>query len=305
MSKTNKKIYILICGQFVETQKKDWLKQLPELTIMTNAEAVEIFDGTSADMTPEVWFKLAKAIYQRLPSASGFVVLHNVDNILYTSSAMTFLLQNLTKPIIFTGRQFNANKIDFKANLINAVQAASNDFSEVALMFGNRLLRASQATLVLPESLNIFSAPDNSVIGRIDFSIRIFRKLVSSNTGRTKLFDKLSDNLAIIDISPLTNLKSLAKQLTDKDGIIVNAENCESLPEDLIFILQKITATVPVVVWSNKMDSLGLTAKNMIVINNMTWVTTELKFAWALTQTTDIKKVLALMTKNIAGEIIT
>ena len=191
-----------------------------------------------------------------------------------------------------------------RANLINASQTTHFNFTEVCLMFGNRLLRANQARQSLEKSLNVFTAPLNAVLGRIDFSIRIFDKLALNNKGKTKLFDQLSDQVEIIRITPVLNLKILAKRLVDREGIIVNAKYYQELPRDLMFLFEKITPDLPVVIWTNRIQALPIAPKNIILINNLTWETTVTKFMWAVGQSTNAQKVKELMLKDVAGEII-
>ena len=307
MAQKGQKIYLMVVSESPGMQKKDWLSQMPELRIIADLEPVFIFDQPSVNITPEVWLKLAREIHQRLDSAGGFVILHGVDNLLFTSSALSFLLQNLTKPIVFTGTQFGSlqsRRVEMRANLINASQTTHFNFTEVCLMFGNRLLRANQARQSLEKSLNVFTAPLNAVLGRIDFSIRIFDKLALNNKGKTKLFDQLSDQVEIIRITPVLNLKILAKRLVDREGIIVNAKYYQELPRDLMFLFEKITPDLPVVIWTNRIQALPIAPKNIILINNLTWETTVTKFMWAVGQTTNAQKVKELMLKDVAGEII-
>lgn len=302
-----KKIYLMVCGQSFEGKQKDWRKTMPELGIIAQVEPVFVFDQNSVDITPQIWIKLAQAIHQRIDEAAGFVVLHGIDNLLYTSSAISFLLQNLTKPVIFTGGQLKLvgnKKIDLRANLINAAQAASFDFSEVGLMFGNRLLRANQAARATDESLNLFTTPVEGILGRIDFSIRIFDKSVIKNKGKTKLFENLSNEIEIVKVGPTLNPKELAKRLTDKPGVIVKAGKYQALPHDLMFILEKVTADIPIVVWSKVIASSVIAPKHMMLISNMTWEATLTKFMWAVAQTEGVKKIKQLMVQDIAGEIL-
>ncbi|MBI3290929.1 asparaginase [Candidatus Falkowbacteria bacterium] len=307
MVTSSKKVYIMVCSESLALRNKDWLSQMPELGIIALVEPVFVFEERSSDITPEVWIKLAEEIHQRTDKASGFVVIHGLDNLLYTSSALSILLQNLTKPIVFTGAQAELptiKRFDIRANLINAVQAATFDFTEVALMFGNRLLRANQAVRTNDQSLNLFTVPVNSVLGRIDFSIRIFDKIAARNKGKTKLFGQLSNRVEIIEINPVLNLRNLTKKLIDRDGIIINAAKYQNIPHDLMFLLEKITTDMPVVIWSEQITDFVLTPKNIILINNMTWESAVIKFSWALTQSKNLKKIKELMNKDIAGEIV-
>lgn len=307
MAVKNKKIFLMVCGLPLAGKQKDWLKSMPELGIIADVEPVFVFDQNSVDITPAVWIKLAQEIHKRMNEATGFVVLHSVDNLLYTAAALSFMLQNLTKPIIFTGGFFNETKnkkVDIRANLINASQAAGFNFSEVGIMFGNRLLRANNAHRATDESLNLFTTPNNAILGRIDFSIRIFDKIVAKNKGKTKLYDELENSIEIIKIGPTINLKELTKRLADKKGVIVKAGKYAALPTDLMFILEKVISDVPVIIWSKVLESTSIAPKNILLVNNMTWESTLLKFMWSLTQSNNIKKVKQLMSSDVAGEIL-
>ncbi len=297
------KIYLLVAGQTDELQRKDWLSFMPELGIIADVEMITIFDQPSADITPDIWLKLAQAIHGRADKAKGFVIMHGVDNLLFTSSVLSFLLANLGKPIIFTG-PYPQKKLEVRANLINAVQAASYNYSEVGLMFGNRLLRANQAVQLKDESLNMFTAPASAVLGRIDFSIRIFEKVAIQVKGKMKFTNQLNNKIEILNILPTLNLKNLAKHLADRDGIILNANDYQDIPQDLMLLLQKVSADLPVVVWTRQISKLVLAPKNLILVNNMTWEATIAKFMWALPQIKNIKQLKELMSRNIAGEII-
>ncbi|MFA6215556.1 MAG: asparaginase domain-containing protein [Patescibacteria group bacterium] len=307
MATNNKKIYLLVASQPFGLQPKDWLEHMPELSIISEIEPIFIFKQAGADVTPEIWFKLAEEIYDRLDQAAGFVVLHGVDNILYTSSAIAFLLQNLNKPIIFTGSQSTkpeTKRLEIRANLINSVQTANYGLNEVCLMFGNRLLRAVSATRTNDESLNVFSGPLSATLGRIDFSIRIFEKAGGQAKSKTKFYHRLSDKVEIIDLLPTLNLKSLTRRVADKEGIIVNAGIFQTLPVDLVFLLEKVTADIPVIIWSKNISNPVLAPKNILLINNLTWETTVTKFMWALAESKNIAKIKELMAKDIVGEII-
>ena len=303
----SKKVYLMVCGQVFDGKQRDWLKNMPELGIIANVEPVFVFEKNSADITPEIWIKLAEEINSRIDEASGFVVLHGIDNILYTASVLSFLLQNLIRPIVFTGGQLKPvgnKKIDIRANIINAAQAASFEFSEIGLMFGNRLLRANQASRSSDDSLNIFVTPPSGILGRIDFSIRIFDKVVHKNKGKTKLYSELNNNIEIVKVGPTLSLKDLAKRLADRDGVIVKAGKYESLPADLMFLLEKVTKDTPVVIWSKVLEHSVMAPKNFLLVNNMTWEATLTKFMWVLAQTNSLKKVKELMSQDLAGEIL-
>ena len=121
----------------------------------------------SSNMTPALWSNLAQCIASRYDDYDGFVVLHGTDTMAYTASAMSFLLENLTKPVIFTGSQLPIDQLrtDGKENIITAVEiaAAKDDdghamVPEVGIYFGGRLLRGNLTTKQSAEAFRAFES---------------------------------------------------------------------------------------------------------------------------------------------------
>jgi len=304
MTSTGKKIFFMVCSQTRTSARQDWLDQMPELGIIADVEPVFVFRKSTADITPDVWLKLATEINSRQNKGDGFVVLHGTDNLLSTSAAISFLLQNFNKPIIFTGAQSEtgrSNKLEARANLINACQVATYHLPEVCIIYGNRILRANQTT----GSDDIFTAPETGVLGRIDFSVRIFEKLVLRKKGEKKFQSKLNTNIELINLQPALNYQTVAQSLPAREGIIINAGEYENLPEELLALCGRVSSNVPIVIWSKKIASPIVGPKNIILINNLTWETTATKFMWALAAGRTPAKVKELMTKDAAGETLT
>ncbi|MBQ8655443.1 MAG: type I asparaginase [Prevotella sp.] len=121
----------------------------------------------SSDMTPARWTDLAHTIADRYDMFDGFVVLHGTDTMAYTASALSYLLENLTKPVIFTGSQLPIGQLrtDGKENLITAVEiaAAKNGqgralVPEVGIYFSGRLLRGNRTTKQSADEFNAFES---------------------------------------------------------------------------------------------------------------------------------------------------
>lgn len=119
----------------------------------------------SSDMGPDGWIHIAQVIEKRYADFDGFVVLHGTDTMAYTASALSFMLENLDKPVVLTGSQLPIGVLrsDGKDNLINALEmAAATDengramIREVAVVFGSRLFRGNRITKFSAESFNAF-----------------------------------------------------------------------------------------------------------------------------------------------------
>jgi L-asparaginase len=314
MVKSSKKIYLLAASGIFGLSPKEILGGIPELKIMAEIEPVYISADLAADIRPADWQRLASEIYRRLDDAGGFVVLHGADNLLYTASALSFMLADLPVPVIFSGglgeagsprfgEAGNDNNMEIRANLINAVQTASFDIPEVCLMFGNRLLRANQAGRARDESMNLFFAPAGGVLGRIDFSLRIFEKNIKRTKGKAKLLDRLTTELEIINLSPLPEANLPRPVSGGAKGIAINAGDHQNLPHDLLAALAKLDPEMPVMIWSSQAGRRPFGLKDNIFINNMTWEASLVKFMWVLAQTKNFRETSELMRQDLAGEI--
>ncbi|EKE86963.1 asparaginase [Idiomarina xiamenensis] len=117
----------------------------------------------SSDMSPSDWQHIADDIQANYRDYDGFVILHGTDTMAYTASALSFMLENLSKPVIVTGSQIPlaALRSDGQTNLLNALYIAANyPIHEVSLFFNNRLYRGNRATKADANGFNAFASPN-------------------------------------------------------------------------------------------------------------------------------------------------
>ena len=134
------------------------LTQIPQLkSINANIDTISTPNPKdSADMHPSDWQFLGQLIFDNFKNYDGFVVLHGTDTMSYTSSALSFMFENLTKPIIFTGSQLPVGDIrtDALENVLTAIQIALLEkdgnpvVTEIGLYFDSKLLRANRSVKV-------------------------------------------------------------------------------------------------------------------------------------------------------------
>ena len=140
---------------------------IPEFSMLnTGIETYQFMPPIdSSDMSPRLWSQLVKIISERYNSYDGFVILHGTDTMAYTASALSFMLENLTKPVILTGSQLPINQLrtDGKENLITSIEiaAAAHDdgtaiVPEVCIYFSGKLLRGNRATKTNADGFNAF-----------------------------------------------------------------------------------------------------------------------------------------------------
>lgn len=142
---------------------------LPEFSMLKTGVETYQFEQPidSSDMSPEFWSQLVRIISEKYERYDGFVILHGTDTMAYTASALSFMLENLTKPVILTGSQLPINQLrtDGKENLITSIEIASAAHAdgtaivpEVCIYFSGKLLRGNRATKMNADGFNAFES---------------------------------------------------------------------------------------------------------------------------------------------------
>lgn len=145
---------------------KHLMKHVPELNKCGVNIDSYVFDRIidSSDMNPDVWVDLVKVIKDNYEKYTGFVILHGTDTMAYTASALSFMLQNLSKPVILTGSQLPIGDLrtDAKENLLTSIEIAGSldngepVVQEVCIFFENHLMRGNRTTKQNAENFNAF-----------------------------------------------------------------------------------------------------------------------------------------------------
>ncbi|MGM3193448.1 asparaginase [Dickeya dadantii subsp. dieffenbachiae] len=133
----------------------------PEMPSFTIHEYTPLID--SSDMTPSDWQSIADDIQQHYDQYDGFVILHGTDTMAFTASALSFMLEDLSKPVIVTGSQIPLAELrsDGQTNLLNALYVAANHpVNEVSLFFNNKLLRGNRTTKAHADGFDAFASPN-------------------------------------------------------------------------------------------------------------------------------------------------
>ncbi len=168
----------------------------------------------SSDIEPSLWQKLAFLIYSQYGKYDGFVILHGTDTMAYSASALSFMLDNLTKPVIFTGSQLpiGVPRTDGRENLISSVEiAAAKDSSghalvpEVCIYFDDMLMRGNRATKVDSDNFRAFRSENFPLLAEAGISIRYNTGLIRQPDdwdGPVRIHSGLDTRVSILKIHP-------------------------------------------------------------------------------------------------------
>jgi len=242
--KTNKEISILIIytggtigmvhdpetGSLIPIDFRHITDHVPELRKFGYDLHSVSFDPVkdSSNIDPEVWVRMAEIISDSYNDFDGFVVLHGTDTMAYTASALSFMLENLAKPVILTGSQLPIGllRTDGRENLITAIEIAAameNDLPavpEVCIYFDNKLMRGNRTTKMSAEHFDAFYSPNYPPLAEVGLHLRYFNQLISRRDNKEKLIvhKAFDTNVAILKLFPGINRK-LVKAIIKTEGL--------------------------------------------------------------------------------------
>jgi len=226
------------------------LHSIPELQLLDCEIDTFSFENPidSSDMNPEHWAEMARTIEKNYLDFDGFVVLHGSDTMSYSASALSFMFENLSKPIIFTGSQLPIGDLrtDAKENLITAIQIASLQengkplIKEVCLYFEYKLYRGNRTTKINAEHFRAFVSPNYPFLVESGVHLKINSDLFLETNAETslKVNTNLDNNVAIIKMFPGINKKVLTAILNSEDlkGVVLETYGAGNAPTEEWFL---------------------------------------------------------------------
>ena len=282
----------------------------------------------SSNASPELWVRLAEIIKENYDRFDGFVVLHGTDTMSYTSSALSFMLTNLTKPVVFTGSQIPIGvlRTDGRENLITAIEiAAAKDSKgraevpEVSLYFQNRLFRANRTTKQSAEELSAFVSNNYPPLAEVGVSIQYNRNYIirPKREGVFGIDTSLCEDVAIVKIFPGLNERVFRAMLSSgARGVVLETYGAGNAPTKEWFIgalREAIESGISVVNVTQCSDGevnmdiyeTGVALQQIGVISgrDMTTEAATAKMMHVLAHESNPKRIATLLKKSICGEI--
>jgi L-asparaginase len=161
----------------------------------------------SSNVTPEFYVALAETIEKNYKAYDGFIILHGTDTMAYSASALSFMLENLNKPVIFTGAQLplGAIRTDAKHNLITAVEIAAGDvvIPEVCIYFNDQLFRGNRAEKFSSSQFDAFQSLNYPALVEAGTNLQYNHKFISKKSSKKLIVHKnLNPNIGLVRIFP-------------------------------------------------------------------------------------------------------
>ncbi|MGQ7868407.1 asparaginase [Sunxiuqinia sp. sy24] len=169
----------------------------------------------SSDMSPKTWGRLAKIILQNYRKFDGFVILHGTDTMAYTASALSYMLENLDKPVVMTGSQLPIGvlRTDGKENLITAIEIAAAQENgtaivpEVCIYFDNKLYRGNRVVKRHADHFSAFDSVNYPILAKAGVDIKFFHENIfhPEKKGIMKVSSNFDDRVVVLKFFPGMN----------------------------------------------------------------------------------------------------
>ena len=228
------------------------LEEVPELGKF--AHRIDSYTFTplidSSDVEPKLWVSIAELIERKYNEYDGFVILHGTDTMAYSASVLSFMIEGLTKPVIFTGSQLpiGSPRTDGKENLISSIEiaAAKDDAGhaivpEVCIFFDNMLMRGNRTTKINSDNFRAFRSENYPLLAEAGISIRYNGALIRKPEcwdARPTFHTKLDTRVSILKIHPGITPATVRDILlgTDTRAVIIETYGAGNAPSKEWFI---------------------------------------------------------------------
>jgi L-asparaginase len=298
---------------------EELLHFIPESSNDLKIDGQILMNIDSTNLQPEHWVKIAEAIYKNYDYYDGFVITHGTDTLAYTSSALSYMLQGLKKPVVLTGSQvpISFKKTDAKKNVTDALRFACEDIGGVFIVFDGRVILGTRAVKMRTKSYDAFESINHPYVAYVNKNEVKYHWKPTSTTKFLSLNTNLCTDVFLMKLYPGTKpeifdcLKGLYK------GIIIESFGNGGLPfegRNLLSKVQELTEKGMAVVITTQCLEEGedlllyevgrkVAQQQVILSGDMNTEAIVSKLMWALGQTDSLDKVKEIIETPLAGDL--
>lgn len=242
-----KKILLLATGGTIASKKsenglkpqitpEELLEYIPQVKEFCEVSAIQLLNLDSSNMEPEHWKKIVHAIREYYDAYDGFVITHGTDTMAYTAAALSYMIQNSTKPIVITGAQkpIDLEITDAKSNLIDSFLYAADEKSQgVQIVFDGKVIAGTRAKKVRSKSYNAFSSIDFPSLAVIqDGNIMRYLPMLPYED-EVRFYEELDENIFLMKLIPGIRPRVLQSIFENYDCIIVESFGVGGIPKSI------------------------------------------------------------------------
>lgn len=282
----------------------------------------------SSNVSPKIWIELVEIIENNYSDFQGFVILHGTDTMAYSASALSFMIQNLTKTVVFTGAQLPIGipRTDARENLITSIQIAGSTLNEksivpeVCIYFNGRLLRGNRAKKRESSQFDAFDSENFPYLAEIGVNIdyNFLNIKIPNKKEQPKFYKSIEDNVGILKLFPGINQSFVENYFSQKTlkGVVLETYGSgnalseswflelleKALRKDII-ILNVSQCTGGKVIMGKYQTSQKMKEMGIISGSDMTLEAAITKLMWALANGNGVLEIKKILEKDISGEM--
>ena len=208
------------------------LKEVEIINTFCIPTGINLMCIDSTDMLPSDWIKIAECIKENYNSYDGFVICHGTDTLSYTASALSYLIQNSSKPIVLTGAQkpISTDSTDARNNLIDSFRYASSTYARgVVIVFDGKVIAGTKAQKIRSKSFNAFNSINFPEIAKI-VDGHIFQYIYDETKKDVKFYNTLNEKVSIVTLTPGMNKNIIDAYFREFDAVIVSSYGTGGIP---------------------------------------------------------------------------
>lgn len=307
-------------GLSPQLQADELLKYCPVIKEYCDVDCIQIMNMDSTNIRPGHWLQMSDAVQANYDKYDGFVITHGTDTMAYSSAAVSYLVQDNRKPVVFTGAQKPIHEIgsDATRNITDAFIVAADDNSTgVQLVFSGSVIAGTRARKNFSKSFSAFGSINFPEIARVQDG-QIARYIVDEMPNKPKFYNNLNPSVGLIKFVPGMRNDVLRYIIDQYDGLIVETFGVGGLPEysDFYDQIKRAVDLGKLVVMTTQVPSegsnlsvykVGSYLKNNFKILEAHDMTTEAAFGklmWILNQTRNFEEAEKLFYRTICHDIL-
>lgn len=303
---------------------EELLSYVPGVTEFCQADAIQVLNIDSTNMQPKHWLLIARTIEEHYEKYDGFVICHGTDTMAYTAAALSYLIQNSSKPIVVTGAQkpIDLEITDAKTNLSDSLRYACCDKSYgVSIVFDGKVIAGTRGKKARTKSYNAFSSINFPYIATIqDGHIIFYLDDKSQLTAPVHFYHEMDSRVALLKLIPSLDSGVLDYLAAHYDAVIIESFGVGGLPSydsgDFHKAIERWSDAGKTVVMTTQVTNEG---SNMSVYEvgrgikqefglleayDMTLEATVTKLMWILGQTKDPRQIRKLFYRTVNRDML-
>jgi len=299
----------------------DIFERIPELEDLCDVDTCTLLNMDSTNIRPGHWLMMAETVRKNYNKYDGFVITHGTDTMSYSAAALSYLLQDINKPVVLTGSQKSIaeSNSDAITNIFDAfIYACDDESSGVQIVFFGSVIMGPRARKNYAKSYMAFGSINYPEIARIQNG-HIIRYIRPKKYDKPKFFDFVNPNVGLIKLTPGMKNNVLRYVLKQYDGLVVEGFGVGGLPEysDFQQQIQEAAKDGKMIVLATQVPNEGsdfsvykvgnsLTKNTMLLeAYDMTSEAALAKLMWALGQSSKFDEVKQLFYKPVYEDILT